>query len=375
MSTLDELVYYCIKENPMGAMVLFGESGCGKTFLIERELQEALRDSHFIVRVSLFGINSVDALHDTVKKQWLCALTPLLAKMSSHPDQMEKGKSLINAINFVLGTFNPQAGRITDAMLHSLDYIVISPVAEDHSTKKEKRVVLVFDDVDRTRLGWPELLGSINEYCENQHFNTIIVANREYFNETNPETADFIRAAKEKTVAYAVLNCPDYGKIVHDVIEGRNWKTEEYAGFLKNHERMILELFGSEPLYTEAGGTTLEKTHNIRSLITALESFHRVYYHMTRAEVRDIDPYFCSFLSFFLAEKSGVFKNGRTSYTFSDEEVHELYPLFSADSLFESVRQWIRFGYWNKMLFTKELSRISAVDLTEIMSDGEDELG
>lgn len=375
MSTLDELVFYCRKENPIGALVLFGESGCGKTYLIDKELKEALQASHFIVRVSLFGINSIDALHSAVKKQWLYTVAPLLAKLSSQPSQMEKGRSFFKAVNSVLRTVNPQAGMFADAMMHSMDYIVVMPVAEDHLTKEKKRVVLVFDDVDRTRLNWTELLGSINEYCENQNFNTIIIANREHFNETNPETADIMRAAKEKTVAYSVLNCPDYERIVHEVIADRSWKTEEYAEFLKEHEQTILELFGSEPLDTEDGGAALGKHHNIRSLITALESFHRVYYHMTRAGVRDIDPYFCSFISFYLAEKSGISRNGKTSYTFTDKEIGRLYPCFSADSLFESIRHWIRFGYWDKKLFIEELSRISTVDMTEIMGDGEDELG
>lgn len=373
MSTLDELVHYCRKENPIGAMGLFGESGCGKTYLIERELQEALKDSHFIVRVSLYGINSIDALHSAVKKQWLVALTPFLSRMSANPDQMEKGRSLITAANLVLGTVNPKAGRVTDAMLHSVDYIVITPVAEDHVTRKKKRVVLVFDDVDRTKLNRTELLGSINEYCENQHFNTIIVANREYFDESERETSDLFRAANEKTVAYTVLNCPDYGKIVHTVIADGTWQTEEYAGFLRKYEQTVHELFGSEPPVAGNGSMPLSKNHNIRSLITALESFYRVYYHMNRAGVRDLEPYLCSFIAFYLAEKSGIYKNGRTCYSVSDEEIRELYPRFSAESLFESVRQWTRFGYWNKKLFAEELSRVCAADPADLLDDGEDE--
>ncbi len=226
MGTLDELIHYCKKEHPAGSMVLVGESGCGKTYLIETELREALKDTHFIIRVSLFGINSIAALHDAIKKQWLYSLTPLLSKLSSHPDQIEKGHSFVKALNSILMTIYPQAGNFSSAMLNSLDYIVATPVVEDHITKKEKRVVLVFDDVDRTRLNRTELLGCINDYCENQRFNTILIANREYFMNPDQEMEDFIRAAKEKTVAYTVLNRPDFGKIVHAVLEGLNWRTE-----------------------------------------------------------------------------------------------------------------------------------------------------
>ena len=43
----------------------------------------------------------------------------------------------------------------------------------------EKKVILVFDDLERTNISCTDLLGCINDYCENQSFNTIIVANEE----------------------------------------------------------------------------------------------------------------------------------------------------------------------------------------------------
>lgn len=40
-----------------------------------------------------------------------------------------------------------------------------------------KIIVLVFDDLERSSIPFGELLGCINEYVENQHFHTIIIAN------------------------------------------------------------------------------------------------------------------------------------------------------------------------------------------------------
>jgi len=37
MKTIDELVYYCKEPDPVGALMLTGEWGCGKTYLIEHE--------------------------------------------------------------------------------------------------------------------------------------------------------------------------------------------------------------------------------------------------------------------------------------------------------------------------------------------------
>ena len=42
MNTLDELIYYCEEKEPVGALMLIGEWGCGKTYLIEHELSDKL---------------------------------------------------------------------------------------------------------------------------------------------------------------------------------------------------------------------------------------------------------------------------------------------------------------------------------------------
>lgn len=37
MSTLSELIHYCNEEDPIGALLLTGEWGCGKSYLIEND--------------------------------------------------------------------------------------------------------------------------------------------------------------------------------------------------------------------------------------------------------------------------------------------------------------------------------------------------
>ena len=71
MNTLDELIYYCNEPEPVGALMLTGEWGCGKTYLIEHKLSEKLEETHIFVRVSLFGISNIVILNDVVKKQWI----------------------------------------------------------------------------------------------------------------------------------------------------------------------------------------------------------------------------------------------------------------------------------------------------------------
>ena len=77
MNTLEELAYYCNESEPVGALLLTGEWGCGKTYLIENELREKLMETAVVLRISLFGIASPEDIQAAVKGVWFeqfCAL-------------------------------------------------------------------------------------------------------------------------------------------------------------------------------------------------------------------------------------------------------------------------------------------------------------
>lgn len=71
MKTIDELMYYCEEPEPVGAVLLTGEWGCGKTYLIDNELKEALKDKAHVIRISLFGITTIEGIHMAIKQAWI----------------------------------------------------------------------------------------------------------------------------------------------------------------------------------------------------------------------------------------------------------------------------------------------------------------
>lgn len=68
MDTIVELENYCNIENPVGALLLTGEWGSGKTYLIKNDLAKRSKDTHEIITISLFGISSVEEIHKAVKR-------------------------------------------------------------------------------------------------------------------------------------------------------------------------------------------------------------------------------------------------------------------------------------------------------------------
>ena len=71
MNTIDELLYYCRESEPVGAVLLSGEWGCGKTYLVDHELKAILDGEAVILRISLFGITRPEEIHDAVKSAWM----------------------------------------------------------------------------------------------------------------------------------------------------------------------------------------------------------------------------------------------------------------------------------------------------------------
>lgn len=71
MNLIEELKNYCDINNPVGALMLSGEWGCGKTYLIKNKFIPLEKDTYAFVSVSLFGIDSLDTLRVEVKRKWL----------------------------------------------------------------------------------------------------------------------------------------------------------------------------------------------------------------------------------------------------------------------------------------------------------------
>ena len=250
MSTLQELIRYCSKDQHLGALLLTGEWGCGKTYLIETELAEALRDTHFIVRVSLFGVSSIDAMQDAVRRQWLLTCTPFLGRLHQGKDSQAKNNKFITAFNSILKIFNPVAGNVASAIVtvDPLEYIPLEPVVDDYlSSGGKKRVVLVFDDLIHSKLDWVDIVGCINEYCENKGFKTILIANEEVINASERKDDVAFRRMTEKTIIRKVLYIPDYQEIIHGLISRGSWPSQEYAAFLTENEKMIFDIFALDP--------------------------------------------------------------------------------------------------------------------------------
>jgi hypothetical protein len=384
MTTLEELVYYCNEPESVGALMLTGEWGCGKTYLLEHSLKDKLIDTHTILRISLFGLSSIEAINDCVRNTWLNAYLEdkgwdekgkTVSKWQSKLARLPLPEDWKNIV-----TFNPAT---------------LVNVANEMNDKK---VILIFDDLERCKLNTIDVLGCINDYCENQNFQTIVVANEDkihnkqqkalanleskevsadekakitialnYPQQQNATEEISYQEIKEKIIQRTIKYKPDYASIVHTIIVNQVCLSEKYHEFLKQHEDDILNLFApasdidttdDKDIFSEPKEKT-KRPHNIRSLKCSLQDFYRIFVVLVDNEFSDLDKWLSSFVSYMLSYKAGIAKEGKYGTIFADKDVGDLYPAFNNSRfMLETAKNWIFRGEWDEDLLKTEIKVI-----------------
>ena len=320
MKTIDELMYYCEEPEPVGAVLLTGEWGCGKTYLIDNELTKALGDKAHVIRISLFGITAIEEIHVAVKQAWISECNKD-KKWKNAVEKAQQGKEVVGKLDFL-----PE-------WLRGIATTDWQSFIEIKNTIEEKPVILVFDDLERCCLDSIDVLGAINDYCENRKFHTIIVANQDKIKSVNkfsnmPREVEIDKfekeneekstkkivakinmqskkeddelsynEIKEKIIHRMVQYIPDYANIVYAVVEKMKYQDDVYKEFVKECKEGILELFAPERnVYNESQNS--KRPHNIRSLKCAIRDFYRIFGLLKSNEFEDIDKWFYSFISY-----------------------------------------------------------------------------
>ena len=377
MNRVEELRNYCDLDNPVGALMLSGEWGCGKTYLIKKEFIPSVKDTYVFLCVSLFGIDSLDKLRVDVKKKWL--------EKASEFDKLN-GKAVSKIKDSYKKTFDTvkdslpknwqKKGEIVSSIMDLVNFVPIS------NRMFGKKVILVFDDLERTNISCTDLLGCINDYCENQNFNTIIVANEEKIKNRSDNELSYCEI-KEKIVQRVIPFVPDYKKVVSNSIESISCGIE-YKGLLKKNKELlvkilrgdfndktIIEQYKAENYKSEGNKKREEyqkeenelrkllrqRPHNIRSFKCAIQDFERAYNKLIKENIQDCSNWLLSFTCLMMANKAGLVREiSRYGNLFLYSNVEKLYPkVFDANFIVNGFSNWIIHGEWNDEVISKEI--------------------
>ena len=369
MNTLDELEKYCNIERPVGALMLTGEWGCGKTYLLNTELINSLKETHIFLRISLFGIMSIEEVKTEVQKKWLNECINSKDTTGKIARTLNKyGGSVMNTAKN-LNEFMPGPVKNVVSGLFSinvLDFVNIETKIGD------KKVVLIFDDLERACISTTDLLGCINDYCENLGFSTIIVANEDKIQEGDENNIKY-NEIKEKIIQRTVRHYPDYDFVINSVIKNMQFESDNYKSFLEKYIDEIIVIFSGKTKdgkslddfvknFIKVSDINIEvdnkriqelltkRPHNIRSLKCALQDFERVYNLLIKYEIPKKNKWLFSFIAFVFSTRAGfVERDEEYGMLYTEANVAVLYPgYYNTNYMINGIKTWIIDGEWDK---------------------------
>jgi hypothetical protein len=180
----DNINYYLSLNKPEYAILLSGKWGAGKTYFIDKfinsysEIKTDKAIKKQFIKISLFGLKEVSSIDEQIFQNLHPILASKYAKLT--------GNILKSALKLgVSFDFNGD-GKKDRELSANLDNFNLLEFFTDK--EKNKELVFIFDDLERTSISIKEIFGYINYLVEQSSFKVILIANEDKLHEKEENT-------------------------------------------------------------------------------------------------------------------------------------------------------------------------------------------
>ena len=240
---LDE---YLAKPSNDYAVLITGCWGSGKTYFVSQymggkkvhKVRDWLMDSvnRTVVYISLFGVKTRDDIENRIFE----ILHPHL-KETENSYLAQSGMSLIKALASLTPITRDLGKYACDAMG------LFNKSLCEKAKRCKKGLVVVFDDVERTDMDSPELLGYINEYVEHLGVSCILLADKERWDEANSmrverPTLHRLASTQEKVIGKIFNIQTTIDDVLAVWLKDNEFLDERLLKILRKHESIIKEV-------------------------------------------------------------------------------------------------------------------------------------
>lgn len=384
VKTIEEIENYIEEQDQNGALLVTGKWGSGKIYLI-RQIEKKLNQEpkYLMAVVSLFGIEDTNTLSKKVKEAVAYAQTFNKAEKSGK-GHIAKGVNIAKQLSEKAAAFGElfDFGKIKKIaksanMLLSIDIHDFLPIEKEvycivagEEQPVKKKLVLVFDDFERCKIGVIDLLGIINTYVEDKRIKTIVIAS-----EDNIEDEENYKTFKEKVVERTVKLDVEYRRIQQEMIEDYKTETSEYKEFLKKESPKLFQVF------EESG------SRNLRTFKSCLIDFERVYglWHSLKLPTDGMGEALYVFVAYLFEVKGGNYKKmdeyDEYHFNFLEEKAEDKkrnpprwqttqdgenskYKRYNAQYRIQPLIRWMIEGEWNEQRIKAALNQRFSVKET-----------
>lgn len=256
------LDYYCsLEKSPGFAIMLSGESGVGKTWLIRQYKNNLSQRGIKSLYVSLFGLTSFDEIESSFFEQL-------------HPGLSQQGMGLTAKIlkESIKGTINLEIRKQQIGETMKEDWVIPSYLANSHD------YILIFDDIDRCFLTVPQIFGYVNFLQEHHGFRVILIGDEESLEERedNSHIAELgYKNISDKTIGRSFVVQADFSAAFEVGVE--RLTNPHIQSLLRFHNETIREIFN------------IAKTANLRHLQHSVLDFERLFENLPIFSLKNDD--------------------------------------------------------------------------------------
>jgi len=267
-NTIQEVIkVYLNNECTDYAILIDGVWGSGKSYFVENELSTFIQDmdcpytetpQKFIpIAYSLYGAESTEKVQLDIRREIVLSAPNIKNKKKNLFSRFYHSKAE-SVISTVIGGVADYFG-VDGKRLLSLFKLINIP----------KNIVLIFDDLERSKMSAKEVLGVVNQFAEREKIKVIVICNE------TKEDIDY-KQFKEKTIRYSLHYSPSaeekFDSIIKDLFKNR---LPSYQSFVVSHKSLILDIF------------RLGECNNLRTLIFVLDIFEKIFNEISHCQFAD----------------------------------------------------------------------------------------
>lgn len=239
-----ELDYYIATPTSKYAVMVSGEWGCGKTYMLKNlylcELDKKYRKNNKNnkkpIYVTLNGINDIAEIKNKIFIEL------------SNDSVLKKASPIVDLASLAFEVINKETGKtIKKGYTELLNKMV-----------EIKNIVIFFDDLERCKIEITEILGFINDLVENYDAKVIIIADEDKINKN-----------------FAFENIEQKYLVALKLLESKS-ESEENIDYIEKMKLIKKDIFGGDEKYKSIKEKTIFKTFIVKNdIITIINVFNK----------------------------------------------------------------------------------------------------
>ena len=222
---------YLKQSEVKGAIMLTAPWGSGKSYYVERSLKEYLKNKFEIINISLYGISSIHELNNVLLNNYIARIKFI----------KQINQTIDNKCNTLIQLITSKSGVLITKLLEKINLEIndgdISKINDIFENSINNKFLIVFEDIERSKIDILELLGYVNNLTDSSNMKVLLVVNENIFlkkndieknsflkseekekNEVADESIEKYLKSKEKTIIDTIHFEPENDEVINNIV-------------------------------------------------------------------------------------------------------------------------------------------------------------